>query len=63
MSESNSSKMNYYLGLIEGGAKYNPSEEEALMAMAYANSLRSHCPRYRLWYKHKWSNDKTVSLI
>lgn len=36
-------KVNKYLELIEQTSSFTPKEDEALMAMAYANSLRSRC--------------------
>ena len=36
-------KVNRYIELIENKARFIPTEEEALMAMAYANGLRSSC--------------------
>ncbi len=36
-------KFNKYFELIDKKSKFEPEEHEALMAMAYANSLRSNC--------------------
>lgn len=37
-----------YIGLIEQTMVYEPNEEEALMAMAYANSMRSSCSQRKV---------------
>ena len=37
-----------YIGLIEKTMVYEPNEEEALMAMAYANSMRSSCSQRKV---------------
>lgn len=37
-----------YIGLIEKTMVYEPNEEETLMAMAYANSMRSSCSQRKV---------------
>lgn len=37
-----------YVGLFEGNAKFEPTETETLMSMAYANSLRSSCSQRKV---------------
>jgi dephospho-CoA kinase len=37
------SKVEHYVELIEHKSKFEPTNDETLMAMAYANSFRSHC--------------------
>lgn len=41
-------KVDRYIGLIEGTKEFKPSEDEALMAMAYANSFRSSCVKRKV---------------
>ena len=36
-------KVEHYVNLIEHENKFEPTNDETLMAMAYANSFRSHC--------------------
>lgn len=40
--------VNKYINIIEGNEKFMPSEQETLMSMAYANSMRSSCKQRKV---------------